>query len=127
GSPHTEVDYYVGYGHALGKNVALDVSINRYSYPGASELDYNELIATATFADSYKVAMGYSNDAWNSGSAGWWYAVGGEWALPHDFSLSANVGRNLFADNAAVEAEDYIDWNVGVSKTLGIATVSLAY
>lgn len=127
GSPHAEVDYFVGYGHALGDSVALDVSINRYSYPGASELAYNELITKATFADRYSATVGYSNDVWNSGSTGWYYAVGGEWALPHDLTLSANVGRNVFADNVAVAAEDYTDWSVAVSKTMGVATVSLGY
>ena len=49
-----------------------------------------------------------------------------KWPLPKDFSLSANIGRTAFNDNLAVGAEDYTDWNVSVSKTIGIADVALA-
>ena len=51
--------------------------------------------------------------------------MGGEWGLPNDFSLSANVGRSVFNDSAV--AQDYTDWGVGVSRSFGIANVSLGY
>lgn len=127
GGPHTEVDYTVGYGHSLGESVALDVSLNRYTYLGAREQNYNELITTATFAETYNVTVGYSSNAWNSGSTGLYYGVGAEWALPKDFSLSANVGRSVFRDPEAVELEDYTDWGVAVGKTFGMVNVSLGY
>lgn len=127
GSPHAEVDYTVGYGHTLSDAVALDVSLSRYTYSGASMLNYNELITTATFAEHYTATVGYSSNIWNSSSTGWYYAVGGQWGLPKDFSLSANVGRNLYRDNLAVGVEDYTDWNVGVSKAFGITEVALGY
>lgn len=123
-SPDFEVDYFVGYSWDVNDNVNLDVLLNRYTYPGASELAYNELITTATYAETYKLSVGYSNDVWNTSTDGWYYALGGEWALPNDFSVAANVGRSTF-DSAV--AEDYTDWNVNVGKDIGIVNVSLGY
>ncbi|WP_305805559.1 TorF family putative porin [Stenotrophomonas sp. YIM B06876] len=127
GSPDVEVDYFVGYGFDLNGQVNLDVLLNRYSYPGASELAYNELITTATFADTWKVSVGYTNDVFHTATDGWYYSVGGEWTLPQDFSIAANVGRSTFSDRLAAEADDYTDWNVSVGKNIGIANVSLGY
>lgn len=123
-SPDFEVDYFVGYSWDVNDSVNLDVLLNRYTYPGASELAYNELITTATYAETYKLSVGYSNDVWNTSTDGWYYALGGEWALPNDFSIAANVGRSTF-DSAV--AEDYTDWNVSVGKDIGIVNVSLGY
>ena len=124
GSPDVEVDYFVGYGFDVSDNVNIDVLLNRYTYPGASELAYNELVTTTTIAENWKVNVSYSNDVWNSGTDGWYYGIGGEWGLPNDFSLSANVGRSTFESGVA---EDYTDWGVGVSRGFGIANVSLGY
>ncbi len=42
-----------------------------------------------------RAASSYTNDVFNSGTDAWYYAVGGEWALPQDFTLSANVGWSI--------------------------------
>jgi len=124
GDPDVEVDFFVGYGFDVSEQVNFDVLLNRYTYPGASELAYNELVTTTTIADTWKVNVSYSNDVWNSGTDGWYYGIGGEWGLPNEFSLSANVGRSTFESGVA---EDYTDWGVGVSRGFGIANVSLGY
>ncbi len=124
GSPDVEVDYFVGYGFDVSDQVNVDVLLNRYTYPGASELAYNELVTTTTIAETWKVNVSYTNDVWNSGTTGWYYGVGGEWGLPNAFSLNANVGRSTFESGVA---EDYTDWGVGVSRGFGIANVSLGY
>ena len=98
--------------------------LNRYTYPGASELNYNELITTTTLDDIYKLTVAYSNDVWNSSTDGWYYALGGEWGLPQDFTLSASVGRSTFEKGIA---KDYTDWNVGVARTWGLFTLGLGY
>lgn len=127
GGPHTEVDYIVGYGRSLGESITLDMSLNRYTYLGAREQNYNELITTATFAETYSVTLGYSSNVWNSRSTGLYYGVGAEWPLANDFSVSANVGRSVFRDPEAVEVENYTDWGVAVGKTFGMVNVSLGY
>lgn len=127
GDPWLELDYVVGYGRDFGQSMALDLSLNRYTYIGASELDYNELIATATLADAYSLTVGYTNNIWNTDTTGWYYAAGAEWALPADVTLSASAGRTRFGDNLAVEASDYTDWSVAVARSFGLAEVSLGY
>ncbi|MCW4472050.1 TorF family putative porin [Xanthomonas sp. H13-6] len=124
GDPDFEVDYFVGYGFDIGDSVNFDVMLNRYTYPGASELNYNELITTTSFAENYSLTVAYSNDVWASDTDGWYYGIGGEWGLPNDFSLSASIGRSTFDSGVA---EDYTDWGVGVSKSFGIVSVGLNY
>ena len=124
-SPDVEVDYFVGYGFDASDKVNLDVMLNRYTYPGASELAYNELIATATIADHWQLSVGYTNDVWGSGTDGWYYGLARDWALPSDLTLSANVGRSVFRDEAV--AADYTDWGIGVGRSFGPAEVSLGY
>ena len=125
GSPDVEVDYFVGYGFDVSDKVNVDVLLNRYTYPGASDMAYNELVTTTTLDETWKLNVSYTNDVWGSDTTGWYYGVGGEWGLPNDFSLSANVGRSVFNDSAV--AQDYTDWGVGVSRSFGIANVSLGY
>lgn len=125
GSPDVEVDYFVGYGFDASDSVNLDVMLNRYTYPGASELAYNELITTATIAENWAVSVGYTNDVWGSGTDGWYYGLSHDWTLPRDVTLSANVGRSVFDD--ANVAEDYTDWGVAISRSFGPAAVSLGY
>lgn len=127
GSPDIEADYFVGYNWAVSDAVNIDFMLNHYTYPGASEMAYNELITTATFAEHYKASVGYSNDVFNSSSTAMYYSVGGEWPLPQDFSVSANIGRSIFNDNVAANAADYSDWNVGVGKKIGMVDLSLGY
>ena len=124
GDPSTELDYLIGYGVDVTDTVNFDVLLNRYTYLGASELNYNELITTTTFAEQYKVTVAYSNDVWNSGTDGWYFGVGGEWALPQDVTLAANVGRSTFEDGIA---KDYTDFNVGVSRQFGLFNLGLGY
>ena len=124
GGPDFEVDYFVGYGFDISENVNFDVLLNRYTYPGSSDLAYNELITKTTFLENYSATVAYTNDVFNSGTDGWYYAVGGEWALPQDFSVTANVGRSTFEKGISA---DYTDWNVGVSKAIGLVTVGLGY
>lgn len=124
GDPSTELDYLIGYGVDVTDAVNFDVLLNRYTYLGASELNYNELITTTTFADQYKLTVAYSNDVWNSGTDGWYYGVGGEWALPKEFTLAANVGRSTFEQGVA---KDYTDFNIGVSRQFGLFNLGLGY
>lgn len=124
GDPSTEVDFLIGYGVDVTENVNFDVLLNRYTYPGASELNYNELITTTTFAEQYSLTVAYTNDVWNSSTDGWYFGVGGEWALPEEFTLSANVGRSTFEDGIA---KDYTDFNIGVSRQFGLFNLGLGY
>ena len=125
GSPDVEVDYFVGYGFDVSDKVNVDVLLHRYTYPGASEMAYNELIATATIAENWALSVGYTNDVWGSDTTGWYYGVSRDWALPNEITLSANVGRSVFADRDV--AKDCTDWGLAISRSFGPADVSLGY
>ena len=124
GDPSTEVDYQIGYGVDVTPRVNFDALLNRYTYLGASELNYNELITTTTLDETYKLTVAYTNDVWNSSTDGWYFGLGGSWGLPKDFTLNANVGRSTFEDGIA---KDYTDWNVGVARQFGLFNVGLGY
>ena len=124
-SPDIEVDYFIGYGFDATEKVNIDIVLNRYTYPGASEMAYNELIATATIAENWALSVGYTNDVWGSDTTGWYYGVSRDWALPNEITLSANVGRSVFADRDV--AKDCTDWGLAISRSFGPADVSLGY
>lgn len=124
--PDFEVDAFIGYNMDINDNINFDVAINRYMYPSAGDQNYNELITTTTFADTYALTVAYSNDVWGSDSDGWYFAVGREWELPNEFTLAGNVGYSTF-DEEVTEAKDYLDWSLGVSRAFGPATVGLTY
>lgn len=129
GDPDWEVDGYVGYNVDFSDNINFDVMYNMYTYTGASELNFGELITKTTFFENYNVSLVYSNDAWASGESGLAYGVGGSWELPGGVGLEANVNRNDFssAANEFLEVEDYTDYNVSLSKGFGPTTLALGY
>lgn len=120
-----EVDGIIGYNVDFSDNVNFDISVIRYMYPGASELSWNELDTKTTFLGSYSVVLNYSDDVWASGESGLYYGVGGSWELPADFGLAASVNRTDFGSDVGLE--DYTDWSVSLSKSVGPAALSLAY
>jgi uncharacterized protein (TIGR02001 family) len=124
GAPDAEVDYFVGYNTDVTDSVNFDIAINRYTYPGASDLNFNELLTTTTFADTYSLAVNYSNDFGGSSTNAYYVGLGGSWGLPNDFTLDVGVGRSLFESDYS---DDYTDWKVGVSKSWGIFSAGLAY
>lgn len=123
--PDAEVDVFVGYSFDINEAVNLDVALNRYNYPDAGASNYNELITTTTFADTYALTVAYTDDVWATDTDGWYFAVGREWELPQEFTLAANVGYSTFEDKDV--ARNYADWSLGVSRAFGPATVGLTY
>ncbi|WP_028917802.1 TorF family putative porin [Pseudoxanthomonas sp. J35] len=124
GDPDFEVDYFVGYNVDFSDSVNFDIMLNRYTYPDASELNFNELITTTTFAENYSLTVAYSDDFGGSDTDAWYVAGGASIGLPNDFSLDLGVGRSMFEKDYG---EDYTDWTVGVSRSWGLVSASLAY
>ena len=124
GDPDLEVDAFVGYNVDFSDSVNFDVMLNRYMYPDAGGLNFNELITKTTFADTYSLTVAYSDDFGGTDEDAWYFAGGASWTLPQDYSLSAGVGFNKTEDALG---DDYVDWNIGVSKSWGMFTGALAY
>ncbi|KAF1691421.1 hypothetical protein CSC62_16025 [Pseudoxanthomonas jiangsuensis] len=124
GDPSVEIDYFVGYNFDFSESVNFDVMLNRYTYPGASGSNFNELITKTTFAEAYSLTVAYSNDFGGLDTDAWYVAGGASWGLPNDFSLDASVGRSLFEDDYS---DDYTDYSIGVSRSWGLFSAALAY
>lgn len=122
--PKFEVDYFVGYNVDLSDTVNFDIALNRYTYPSASDSNFNELLTTTTFAENYTLGVAYSNDFGGSDTDAWYVNAGASVPLPKDFSLDLGVGRSMFDNDYS---DDYTDYSVGVSKNWGMVSASVAY
>ena len=124
GDPSVEIDGFVGYNVDFSDAVNFDVMINRYMYPDAGGLNFNELITKTTFIDTYSLTIAYSDDFGGTDEDAWYFNAGGSWELPNDFGLNAGVGFNKTSDALG---DDYVDYTVGVSRSWGLFTAALGY
>lgn len=65
-----EIDYVLGARQPLGADWVGELSATWFTYSGASELNYLEWIASATWRDRRWVALGVSNDVFATGRSG---------------------------------------------------------
>ena len=91
-------------------------------YPGETDANWPELYASLT----YGVVTGkiwYSNEFGGfSNDSALYYELGAGWELPANFGLNAHIGYSDgdgINDAYAGNVDDYIDWSVGVTYTLG--------
>jgi len=127
GSPDVEVDYYIGYQGAIDPSMHIDVRLSRYTNPGNSDAAWTELTTTTTLYDAWQVGLNYSHEAFASDSRGWYVSLGKSWSLPLDLSLSTKAGRSMFQNNTKAGIRDFIDWNIGLSRSFGRVDVALGY
>lgn len=124
-SPEFEIDAYVGWGTDLGEKFNIDLMLTRYNYFGDGEgygsIDYNEVIAKFGMTNVATLTVGYTNDYSNSGEDATYVSLGNSWDLGNDYSINASFGRSYF------EAEEFNDWNVGITKTVGPVEFGLNY
>lgn len=125
--PDWEVDGFIGYNVDFAENWNFDVMLNRYNYPSAGASNFNELITKTTFLDTYSLTVAYTNDVYGLDEDGFYYALSGSWALPHDFTIGAHVGRSTYASALSDSYEDYTDYGVSVGKTFGPLDLTVAY
>lgn len=128
-STDAEIDTFIGWNGDVADGVNLDVQLNRYNYvgePDGVDYAYNELIGKATFADTYSVTVGYTNDFLATETDSWYGAVGGSWAVGNDFNITAGVGYTTI-DDALSSESGYVDYSVGVNRDFGAVNVSLNY
>ena len=76
------------------------------------------------FRDLFSVAVSYSDDAFGMGERSIVYEATAQYPLPADFSLGAGIG---YYDLDSAFVENYLYWDVGVSRTLGHFTFDLGY
>ncbi len=132
-----ELDTLLGYAGSEG-DISYDVGVMRYNYPGndgaVGKLSYNEVYASAS-AYGAKVGANYSDDYFaESGKFSYVYASYAK-EVYEGFGVVASIGLNSFDDAAsyakatgfAPTEDKYIDYKVGVTKTVEGFAFELSY
>lgn len=117
-----EIDAYGGYSGAFGNSGwEYDIQLVYYAYPDNDFTeDYPELLLGFTY-DWFNSQIGYTWDNYGLGETAVYLNIGGEFPLPNEFSLRANVGYYDFddADNDFFPGapDSYTDWVIGISRS----------
>ena len=121
-----EVDAYLGYSRAAGRDWSWDVAALRYDFPDSTGFDYSydELAANLHFRDVLRLGATVSDDAGASNASGWTAEVELRQPLGDHFQLSGSLGHYEFE---RTDWSDYLYWDIGVSATAGRFTFDVRY
>lgn len=124
----TEMDYYFGYAGDINKDVSFDVSFIYFDYEGDAEFDYQEIAGSISFSD-FTVGMNYSPEYLGEGGPDFFYPYADySFGLPDDMSLDLHVGYNKVDEDGVIDSDDdYLDYSIGLSKSISDVDLSLAY
>jgi uncharacterized protein (TIGR02001 family) len=129
-----EWDVYGGWRPSFG-DFTLDVGAVYYMYPkddtsGFDDQDTLEFKLGGTYDFGVAAAnlTGYYSDDWfTSDESAWRIEAGVSIPLPADFAIAAKFGHNDFDFTLPSGADDYQDWSIGLTYSLGNATLGLTY
>jgi uncharacterized protein (TIGR02001 family) len=99
-----EIDYVIGARRKLGEGWVGDLNATWFTYSGASELNYLEWIATATWRDRRWIMLGMSNDVFATGRDGVYLQAGMRMPLDNAWRVEL-AGGHYWLDRAY--ARDY--------------------
>lgn len=125
-----EIDTILGVRNTIGEHFSYDISGARYNYPGARDLNYNEL---NTVFNYYFLQGGYSYSAneYNSHTSGSYYQGGINYGIPsnyvfglNDVNILALFGHFTLRQPAG---SSYNDYNVMLSKKIKSYTFALQW
>lgn len=121
-----ELDAYLGYSRAAGRDWSWDVAALHYDFPDSSGFDYSydELAANLHFRDILRVGATLSDDAGASGDRGWTAEIELRQSLGDRFQLSGSLGNYEFS---RTNWNDYVYWDIGVSAIAGRFTFDVRY
>ena len=121
-----ELDAYLGYSRAAGRDWSWDVAALRYDFPDSTGFDYsyNELAANLRFRDIVRLGATVSDDAGAGGASGWTAEIELRQPLDDRFQLSGSLGHYEFQRN---DWSDYLYWDAGVSAIAGRFTFDVRY
>jgi len=121
-----ELDAYLGFGRALGRDFAWDVELIHYQFPDSEADDdaYQELGANLRYRDVARFGVTFSDDARTLGSSAWTAELELRHQFGDRFQLSGTLGRYAFARSIW---RDYLYWDVGLSAVTGPLTFDFRY
>src|SRR3990167_10866114 len=98
-SATVELDTVIGYRNTYGDNLAYDINLGRYNYPGARFANYNELNTVLNYY-FLQAGISYSANVFNTHQSGTYYVAGINYEVPAswvygvcDLSLLALFGH----------------------------------
>jgi len=125
--PQVELDLYGGYRGEAGP-ISYDLGLIQYTYPGFTSINTVEVYAGGGYKISDMVSASakysYSSDWFDTGDSAWRLEAAVDVSLPMDFGLSAGLAKN---DGDAFGNNDYMDYKVGLSKSLVGLDFGLTY
>ena len=122
-----EVDAAVGFASDISDQWSVDVTLVRYMFPGTVDevsYDYNELLATLWYEESYRATLAYSNNVFGSDESGIFASLGAHYELPAELMMVVEYGYYDLED-AYGASYSYVD--VGFGRPIGEVEVTLAY
>lgn len=125
-----EIDYYAGVTGEFSNKIGWDVGALYYSYPDSDDADDGDYDFTEVHGSlSYDFGpaavtggLAYSDDFFGNTGDSLYANVDVDVPLPNDFSLGLHYGNQDIDD-----VDDYNDWSVGLSKSLGGFDFALNY
>ena len=123
-----EVDYFLGYQRRLNNSAALDITLVRYTYGGASNKQRNykwtELQITALLLDQFSLTVGVVYDWLDRSETNYTSELTYRYSLTPLLMVDTTIGY-VFAER--VLDADYQWAELGVTRRLGPLQARLAY
>ncbi|TFG87853.1 MAG: hypothetical protein E4H19_00800 [Chromatiales bacterium] len=131
---NVEVDLYLGYAGSITEDLGYDVGATYYKYlgdddNGLNDFDYFEAYAGVDWK-ILSTKLWYAWDYGNSGESAWYLEGNAAIPLPLEFSFDLHAGYNGgdYWDTPEVSfGEEFIDWSVGLSRSLGRFDLAVKY
>jgi uncharacterized protein (TIGR02001 family) len=125
-----EIDVYGGYGGKFTDDVEYDIGLLRYEYPddGASGFasSFNEIYGSVSAA-GFKLGFAYSPDFFLESGTSTYLYLDYDIELADDFGVSFHVADQRIKDNAQFGTPDYLEYSIGVSKSIENFDLSLTW
>jgi uncharacterized protein (TIGR02001 family) len=122
-----EWDLLGGYRGSIGEDGGFDIGFVQYNFnPSGDKVQFGEFYAGA----SYKAVSGklwYADDFSNSGKSATYIEVNAAIPLPNDFGLALHVGQSDGDYWDAVYDGGYLDYSIGVTKSVGNFALALKW
>lgn len=126
GATH-EVDLVIGYARDITEDLSVDLALIRYVFPGTVsdvDYDYNELMATVWYADTYSASVAYSGDIDGTGADSVLLKIGAGFALSSETTFDISYGYYDVSD-AYDTAYSYSE--ATLTRSFGNTEIALAY
>lgn len=121
-----ELDYFVGYNRRVNPDLAFDVTLIRYTYPGQNDVrnyDWQELITSAYLGDRWLVSLGVAHNWLAQDKPTAFAEAGYRHPMPLGLTLDVTVGWQALPR----PFPNYVYGELGVSRHLGPVDVRLGY